>query len=174
MPTGPKPPLTPLATALRMLARRPYSVAEMRRALERKFGSGGPVEAAIARLREVGYLDDKKFAALYASSLARNRNLGRHRVRRELKSKLVDYRTIEPALDAAFAEVDEQALLERAVARKVQSIRRPVTPARIHSLVQSLMRRGFRADDIMKAVRARPELKPVAEDVVPDEENSEL
>jgi hypothetical protein len=28
-----------------------------------------------------------------------------------------------------------------------------------------LLRRGFRADDIMKAVRARPELKPVAEDV---------
>jgi hypothetical protein len=33
-----------------------------------------------------------------------------------------------------------------------------------------LLRRGFRADDIMKAVRARPELKPVAENV----ETSEL
>ena len=54
-------PSDPLQAALGMLARRPYSVAEMRRALERKFGGGAPVRAAVARLRELGYLDDKKF-----------------------------------------------------------------------------------------------------------------
>ena len=43
----------PLQAALRMLARRPYSVAEMRRALEKKFGSGAPARNALARLREL-------------------------------------------------------------------------------------------------------------------------
>ena len=104
-------PSDPLQAALGMLARRPYSVAEMRRALERKFGGGAPVRAAVARLRELGYLDDKKFAALYASSLARNRAFGSHRIRRELKAKLVDYKYIEPALGQAFEEVDEHGLL---------------------------------------------------------------
>src|SRR5881227_23120 len=106
-------PSEPLEAALAMLARRPYSVAEMRRALEKKFGGGAPVRAAIARLRQLGYLDDKKFAALYASSLARNRGFGSHRIRRELKAKLVDYKHIEPALNETFEEVDERELLEQ-------------------------------------------------------------
>ena len=150
-----------------MLARRPYSVAEMRRALERKFGAGDPVRQTLARLREIGYLDDKKFAAVYASSLARNRAFGRHRVRRELRSKLVDYNVIEPAVSGAFEEIDERELLEQILSKKIKSLRLPATPAKINSLCQSLMRRGFRADDIMKAVRARAELRPVAEDVDP-------
>ena len=84
-------PSDPLEVALGMLARRPYSVAEMRRALEKRFGGGPPVRAAVARLRELGYLDDKKFAALYASSLARNRGFGSHRIRRELKAGYWDH-----------------------------------------------------------------------------------
>jgi len=162
----------PLQAALRMLARRPYSVAEMRRALEKKFGSGAPARNALARLRELGYLDDKKFARHYASSLARNRAFGRHRIRRELKAKLIDYKHIEPALNETFEEVDERELLEQALSKKLRALRRPVTPARIYSLCQSLMRQGFRSDDIMKAVRSRPELNRAAEDV--ESVNSEL
>jgi regulatory protein len=148
-----------------MLARRPYSVAEMRRVLERKFDAGAPVQEAIARLREIGYLDDRKFAESYASSLARNRAFGRFRIRRELKAKLVNYKFIEPAVEQAFEETDEGRLLERALAKKIRTVRRPVTLARLSSLCQSLLRQGFRSGDIMKAVRARPELKPVAGDI---------
>jgi hypothetical protein len=38
-------------------------------------------------------------------------------------------------------------------------------PAETNLSGQSLMRRGFSSGDIIKAVRARRELKPVAEDV---------
>jgi regulatory protein len=146
-----------------MLARRAYSVAEMRRALERKFPSHPAIEDSIARLRSLGYLDDRKYAEQLASSLARNRAWGRHRIRRELKARLVDYRLIEPALDRAFEESDERQLLERALDRRLRSMRLPLTPRKLQSLVQSLLRRGFASSDIMKAVRSRPELKPVAE-----------
>ena len=160
-----KSPSDPLPLALRMLARRPYSVADMRRALERKFGATAAVKQAIARLRQLGYLNDKNYAAHTASSLARNRAFGSHRIRRELKAKLVDYKYIEPALDQAFEEISERELLEKAVDKQIRTVRHPLTRNRLYSLCQSLMRRGFRSDDIMKAVRARPELKPVAEDV---------
>jgi regulatory protein len=152
-----------------MLARRPYSVAEMRRALKRKFPSHPALEDTLARLRSLGYLDDKKFAEQVASSLARNRAFGRHRIRRELKSRLVDYRTIEPALDHAFEESDERALLERTIDRKLRTLRLPLTPRKLQSLCQSLLRKGFASGDIMKAVRARPQLNPVAEVVHLDE-----
>jgi regulatory protein len=153
----------PYAAALRMLARRAYSVAELRRALERKFPEDPGIREAIARLRQLGYLDDKKFAAHYASSLARNRAFGRYRVRRELKAKLVDYRHIEPALRQAYEETNEPELLARVLEKKLRTVRLPVTASKLSSLCQSLLRHGFRADDIMKAVRARPELRPVAE-----------
>jgi regulatory protein len=148
-----------------MLARRPYSVAELRRALTRKFPSHAGIEDAIARLRGLGYLDDRKFAEQMASSLARNRAYGRHRIRRELKAKLVDYRHIAPAIEHAFEESDEWELLNRTIDRKLRTIKLPVTYRKLQSLCQSLLRRGFSSGDIMKAVRNRPELKPVAESV---------
>ncbi len=148
-----------------MLARRSYSVAELRRALERKFPGSAGVPEAVSRLRQLGYLDDKKFSEQYASWLAQSRTLGRHRIRRELKAKLVDYRTIDPAIERAFEETGETKLLERALEKKLRTLRLPVTHTRLYSLCQSLMRQGFSADAIMKAVRSRPELKPVADDV---------
>ena len=148
-----------------MLARRPYSLAEMRRALERKFADPKLVRKAITRLRELHYLDDKKFAQHFASSLARNRAYGRLRVRRELKAKLVDYRQIEPALAQAFEETSEQDLLQRTLEKKLRTLRLPLTRAKLAALCQSLLRRGFRGEDIMKVVRSRPELRPTSDDV---------
>jgi regulatory protein len=142
----------------------------MRRALEKKYPDSNQVRKAITRLRELHYLDDKKFAEHYASSLARNRAYGRQRIRRELKAKLVDYRQIEPALAQAFEESSEQDLLERTLEKKIRSLRLPLNRAKLAALCQSLLRRGFRGDDIMKAVRARPELCPVAEEAEPLED----
>ena len=148
-----------------MLSRRPYSVAELRRALEKKFPGSSDVPGVLARLRQLGYLDDAKFAEAYASSLARVRNYGRHRVRRELKSKLVDYRVIDRAVDNAFTSVNERELLERTLDKKIRTLRKPMTRAKLASLCQSLIRRGFRADDIMKTIRSRPELSNIPYDV---------
>lgn len=148
-----------------MLARRPYSVAELRRALRRKFENESAVSGAIARLRELKFLDDREFAEQYAASLVRNRALGRARVARELKAKLIDYRHIDPALDQAFEETTERELLERVLDRKIRALRLPLTRPKFYALCQSLARRGFRSDDIMKAVRSRPELKLVADDI---------
>jgi regulatory protein len=158
-----------LNAAFRMLARRPYSVAELRRALHRKFGAVPEVRHAITRLRELGYLDDRKFAEHYASSLVQNRSFGRLRIRRELKAKLVDYRYIEPALEQVFEGADEAELLARTIEKKLRTLRLPLTPSRLASLCQGLMRRGFPADAIMKAVRARPELRPVSEEFDPSD-----
>lgn len=124
-----------------MLARRPYAVAEMRRALERKFPADSAVADAVARLRQLGYLDDKKFAEQTAYSLAHNRALGPHRIRRELKAKLVNFKFIEPAIEAAYEETDTRQLLEKALDRKLRTIKLPLTRQKLASLCQSLMRR---------------------------------
>lgn len=150
-----------------MLARRPYSVAELRRALERKFPSHPGLGEAIARLRSLGYLDDRKFAEQFASSLARNRAFGRHRVRRELKARLVDYRFIEPAIERAFEESDERQLLERTIEKKLRAMKLPLTPRKLQSLGQSLLRRGFQSSDIINALQSRKGLRSLPEDLNP-------
>lgn len=147
-----------------MLARRPYSVAEMRRTLGRKFPGADAVSEVVARLRAQGYLDDRKTAEQLASSLARNRRFGRHRVRRELKARLLDYRFIEPAIERAFEETDERASLELLLGRKLRTLKLPLTRQKLASLCQTLLRRGFSSGDIIKAVHARPELRPIAGD----------
>ena len=152
-----------------MLSRRPYAVEELRRALEKKFPDSTEIPRVLARLRELRYLDDAKFAESYASSLARVRNYGRHRIRRELKSKLIDYNVIDRAVENAFTSVNERELLERTVDKKIRTLRKPLTRARLASLCQSLIRRGFRADDLMKTIRSRPELTPAADGVVIEE-----
>jgi regulatory protein len=157
--TGKPSPRDPFSTAVGLLARRSYSVAELRRALERKLGASAEIDSVLARLRQLGYLDDRKFASQLASSLAKGRAFGRQRVKHELKAKLVDYRYIDEALDQAYAEVNEQQLLERALERKLRSIRPPVTTRKVSALCQSLARLGFPFDAIMKAVRSRPELR---------------
>src|SRR5208283_5396532 len=133
-------------------ARRPYSVAEMRQALEKKCPQDTQISEAIARLRELGYLDDRKFAEQYAYSLAHNRAYGPHRLRRELKARRVNYQEIEPALDRVYQETPAQTLLESALDKKVRALRLPLTRARFHALCQGLMRLGFNAGDIIKAV----------------------
>ena len=148
-----------------MLALRPRSVAEVRRALEKKYPENPANEEAIARLRSLGYLNDKKFAEIMASALARNKSFGRFRIRRELKAKLVDFRHIEPAIEDAYEETSERELLNRTLDRKIRTLKLPLTPAKFGSLCQSLLRRGFAADAIMKALRSRPELRRAAEDV---------
>ena len=152
-------------TALRYLAARPCSVAELKQKLRTKKFAATTINGTVVRLKKLGFLDDHKLAEQYASSLARNRAFGRFRVERELRARRVDPRSVEPALKAAFEETNERALLEKVLEKKVGSLRLPLTRTRLASLFASLRRRGFRTGDIIEAVRARPELTPVADEI---------
>src|SRR5215471_1864544 len=75
--------------------------------------SSEAIDETVGRLKKLGFLDDRKLAEQYASSLARNRAFGRLRVERELRVRRLDPRTVQPALNVAFEETDERALLQR-------------------------------------------------------------
>lgn len=175
-PTDKSQPQTDSAfqSALRSLAARPYSVAELKQKLRSRKFSASTIDQTVLRLKKLGFLDDRRLAEQYASSLARNRAFGRFRVERELKARRVDPRSVEPALKAAFEETDERMLLEKVLEKKVCSLRLPLTRTRLASLLASLRRRGFRTDDILRAVKARPELAPVAADTDLEASGGEL
>jgi len=58
--------------ALRVLALRGHSVAELRRKLKTKGYEEAEIEGSIARLLELNYLDDARFARGFAESSIRN------------------------------------------------------------------------------------------------------
>jgi len=138
---------------LRLLARRELTAAQLRERLLRRDYSPEDVDAAVDRLRETGALDDARAARAYASTAARVKGRGRLRVRRELEAAGVDDETARAALDAAYAEVDEAALIERAIDRR---LREPIhDDAHLARLLQYLVRLGFPSSAALGALKKR-------------------
>jgi len=92
----------PLAAALRLLALRDRSAAELARRLQRQGFAAEQVEATLARCRELGYLDDERFARARAGALTRQGRAVGRRLLLELRRSGLDAATAARA--AAEAE----------------------------------------------------------------------
>jgi regulatory protein len=145
MPRSPAatPPPTAYQRALRRLARRDHSVAELRRALLERDHEPGEVEAALERLRRERYLDDAGFAERFARSRMEHQGLGRLRIRQGLRQRGVDRGATDAGIAGALREVDEREVLD-GLARRYWRQHAGVEPAlRLPRLWAFLLRRGF-------------------------------
>jgi regulatory protein len=160
-------------SAQRALMRRAHSIYEMKQHLERRAEDKSLVPQVIARLRELNYLDDAKYALNYASQHAKIRRQGRFRIARELRTRGVPDRYIAAAFDAAFVETDETALVRARLKRRLALYKSkpgrdggPPAEAldrrKIASLYRNLMGAGFSSEII------RAELKRIANGALPD------
>src|SRR6266700_8010967 len=142
--------------AVGALARRMRSVAELKRLLrprveaETEYGQT-LIELVIRKLKDQGYLNDAKYAAAYSSFRRDNEKFGRRRVITELKVKGVHGEVIENALDAAFAEVDEENQAREYLRRK--RLKKPNNKKDTARIFRQLMRAGFGAKTIFKILR---------------------
>jgi regulatory protein len=135
-----------LAAAARFLEARPRSEAEVRRRL----GSAGYrrelVDQAVAKLVELGYLDDQAFARSWVESRDRARPRGAIALRRELRLKGIDAGTIDATLDErteAEGDADETAA-RRLLDRNRQTLARVADlRARRQRAYALLARNGF-------------------------------
>lgn len=143
-----------LDRAFGYLSHRARSRFEVERHLRSKGFERPAVEAALRRCEELGYLDDRDFAAGWVRDRIRLKPRGRFRLRMELKEKGVSEADADAAIDRAFREegVDERQLLERA-ARKRWEARRSDDPRTVkRRLAGYLKRRGFRSADVWDVV----------------------
>jgi len=137
------PPPTAYQRALRRLARRDHSVAELRRALLERGHDEEEVEATIDRLRRERYVDDSGFAERFARSRMANQGHGRMRIRQDLRLRGVERRTVEAGIAGALREVDEKAVVD-GLARRYWRQHAAVEPEkRLPRLWAFLVRRGF-------------------------------
>ena len=140
--------------AVKLLAAKPRSVAELRERLLERSSNKAIVETVIARLREYGYLDDERYALGYASAKVRQQPIGRRRLQQSLQLKKVDRAVADEALDQVFAETSEEELIDRAIEKRVRLRGRPKTRAEAKSLFDHLLRQGFPFELASEKVRS--------------------
>jgi len=132
------------------LGHRDRTVAEVRRHLERKRVEPACIDAAVAELERMGYLDDARFARRFAEDRRRLDAWGSDRIERRLLSLGVEPETVGAAVGADDGHDELDAALELLRRR----IRRPPASDRDRERALGLLaRRGYDVDLAYDAVR---------------------
>jgi regulatory protein len=104
--------------ALKVLASRAHSTAELREKLVRRAQDSADTDAVLARLKEIGYLNDRRFAEGFALAEKETRGFGRLRVLRDLRARRVAPAVAAEAVAELFQGQDEAAAVEEYLRRK--------------------------------------------------------
>ena len=149
-----KPKRSTYERALDMLEARARAVTELRRLLIKKGEPVADVDAAIARLREAGLLDDANFARQLTRSKAIGGGHSRRRVQQELAKRGVARDVSDEAISEVFEEeeFDEAASIERVARKKLRTLGSVDSATRKRRLYGFLARRGFDADEIQRTL----------------------
>jgi regulatory protein len=120
-----KPPLTEtelLDYAVKSLASKMKSERDLRRRLADRVSADetgrAAVEKVIAKLKELGYLSDQRFAADFARLRQENEKLGKRRVQQGLMQKGIAGSLVNEAVTKQYEEVDETTLARQYIERK--------------------------------------------------------
>jgi regulatory protein len=131
-------------SALRALARRDHSIAELERKLRERNISETAAAAVVARLVESGYLDDRRFAERWADAAVRNGRGYGVRLRQDLARRGVNREIIEEVLAGITTTYGEDAALAALAERRFAGfVPGAATDREKHRVVAYLQRRGF-------------------------------
>jgi regulatory protein len=136
-----------LDAALKLLAARSRTEAELRRALLSRDYPPGEVESSVARVRELGYLDDGEVARSRARSLL-GRSAAPRLAARRLEAQGIDPVLARTAVDGEAGEEGEAGLLERALQRRVKG--RKLDAKETQRVFRSLVQKGFRPSAVAR------------------------
>lgn len=133
--------------AVGYLSRRDHSASELLLKLRQK-GYRESAEYAVEKLQSEGYVDDERFARMYARELINIKKYGKRRVEQELYRKGVEREIISLVLEEAeFGEQELYALIERKYLRYLSDEKG------IKKTVASLMRMGYSFGEIRSALK---------------------
>jgi regulatory protein len=137
-----------LGRAFNLLGYRARSEAEVRERLGRCGYVEETVDGTIARLRELGYLDDEEFARLKAREKARK--YGPRRVTAELRQSGVGKQLARGVVEEEFAERSEVGEARSAAARRYNGRGSEAEARRVYGF---LVRRGYSAEVCAQVAR---------------------
>jgi regulatory protein len=144
--------------AVGALARRMRTERDLRRLMKLRAEEGEAgaraIDAVVARLKELNYLSDTRFAEDYTRVRKEHEKFGRRRVQQDLMQKGVGKELVASTLETAYEDVDEVALARQYIARK--RIKQPSGENAQKETVRTmnrLLRAGFSSRAIYKVLR---------------------
>jgi regulatory protein len=137
-----------------MLARRELSQAQVRDRLTRRGHEPGSVDDAIARLTAERAIDDGRLAEAIARAEVHRRH-GRRKVLQRMEHAGLERSLARQAVARVFAAVDEKALIEAALDRRLRDGRSIEDDAELRRLYRFLVGQGFDGDLAIRALKAR-------------------
>jgi len=140
---------------LKMLARRELSEAQVRQRLARKEHSPDDIDDAIARLKAERAIDDARTAAAIARTETSLKRRGRLRVTQAIQKAGISRSATRHALDEVFETIDDQALIEAALAKRLRGRATIDDDAEFARLYRFLMSQGFDADRVRSTLESR-------------------
>lgn len=162
-----------LEAAARFLEARSRSVAEVRRRLTTAGYRSELVDGAIARLADLGMLDDEAFARAWVESRDRARPRGERALRDELRLKGIDRATVDQVLeDRRTAEDDEasppdRVAAERLIEKHARMLQRIADPRRRRERAYALLARNGFDPEVCRDIAARVANGPEELDAFP-------
>jgi len=156
--------------AVGTLARRMRTERDLRRLMKLRAEEGEAgaraMDGVVARLKELGYLSDERFAEDYTRVRKEHEKFGRRRVQQDLMQKGVGKELVATALETAYEDVDEVVLARQYIARK--RMKQPSGANAQKETVRAmnrLMRAGFSSRAIYKVLREWDLPDEVAEEI---------
>lgn len=145
---------SPLAAAFRLLARRDRSEKDLADRLRRKGYSAEEVNAAVERCRELGYLDDQRFARQRARNLLASGRAVGPRLLAELKQQGVAEDLAQTAATEAADEIDPDRVLSQLLRKRFADFRYAEADDRQRRrVIQYFMRRGFSLSRVLSLLK---------------------
>jgi regulatory protein len=144
--------------AVSALARRMRTERDLRRLmrLRAEEGEAGAqaMDAVVARLKELNYLSDTRFAEDYTRVRKEHEKFGRRRVQQDLMQKGVGRELVASTLETAYEDIDEVVLARQYIARK--RMKQPSgenAQKETARAMNRLLRAGFSSRAIYKVLR---------------------
>jgi regulatory protein len=148
-------PASAYLDALKMLARRDLSEAQVRQRLASRDHDADAIDEAVSRLKEARAIDDARVAEAIARTEITVKRRGKLRVKQRIESAGIDRITAGRAVDDAFGDIDDVALVEAALAKRLRARTTIEDEAEFRRLYRYLIGQGFASDHVLKTLKAR-------------------
>ncbi len=130
--------------ALRLLAHRDYSVAELRKKLEETFpDQKESTEETIQFFQEKGWLSDQRYAETLVREKALHSGWGPLKIQRRLTEKGIEKSLQKEVLETVFSESVQREVLQQLIQQKQKTLFKKTAPQRRTALQRFLLSRGF-------------------------------
>ena len=148
-----------------------HGLEEIRAKLRLRAAEQSEIDACLNKLKEYGFLDDRKFASTFAESRLLNQGFGKARALRDLQVRRVAPALAEQTVTQLYSEHDEVTLIEAFLRRKFRTADRDTLfqeQKDMASAFRRLRMAGFSSGDVVKVLKrfaSQPELLDGLEDV---------